>query len=135
MGKDLMAERHLLSFVSELSSNCDSWNDNSLEPIIFTKLLIECGLSDTVLDPVLHILKLTLNPNKDAQMRTRFLLLIPEIFSNKFLPKSFESIINGMIMPNIIWKAGKSANAVRMSAVPSLALIMQIDIIKSIHVN
>ena len=130
-----MAERHLLSFVSELSSNCDSWNDNSLEPIIFTKLLIECGLSDTVLDPVLHILKLTLNPNKDAQMRTRFLLLIPEIFSNKFLPKSFESIINGMIMPNIIWKAGKSANAVRMSAVASLALIMQIDIIKSIHVN
>ena len=37
-------------------------------------------------------------------------------------------------MPNIIWKAGKSANAVRMSAVASLALIMQIDVVKSIEV-
>jgi len=38
-------------------------------------------------------------------------------------------------MPNIIWKAGKAANAVRMSAVASLALIMQIDAVKSIQVN
>ncbi len=44
MGKEKIVQRHLLSFVNELSVNCDSWNDNSLEPIIFTKLLIDCGI-------------------------------------------------------------------------------------------
>lgn len=67
-------------------------------------------------------------------MRTRFLLLVPEIFLSSFMESCFETILNNMIMPNIIWKAGKSANAVRMSAVASLALIMQIDVVKSIEV-
>ena len=134
MGKESVTQRHLLAFVNELSSNCDSWNDNSLEPIIFTKLIVDCGLSQNVVDQVVHILKVTLNPAKDAQLRTRFLLLIPEIFSNDFILTCFETIINNMIMPNIVWKAGKAANAVRMSAVASLVLIMQIDLVKSIQV-
>jgi dynein assembly factor 5 len=93
------------------------------------------GLTTTVVEQVVNILKITLNPSKDAQMRTRFLLLIPEIFLSSFMLTCFETIINNMIMPNIIWKAGKAANAVRMSAVASLALIMQIDAVKSIQVN
>ena len=44
MDREKIIQRHLLSFVNELSGNCDSWNDNSSEPSIFTKLLIDCGI-------------------------------------------------------------------------------------------
>ena len=102
------------------------------------------------------ILKSSLDPSKEPQLRTRFLLLIPEIFSttstktsvtrelggglidnskNKFyLEKCVEELINDMILPNISWKAGRSASAVRMTAIASLALIMQEDAIKTINV-
>lgn len=137
------------SFIIELKSNCDSWNDNSLEPIIFSKLIQDCGLSEVVIEHVLSILKSSLDPAKDPQIRTRFLLLIPEIFStsqprklnlNKsennsvYIEKCFEEIINDMILPNTVWKAGRSASAVRMTAIASLALIMQEDLIKNINV-
>lgn len=33
----------LVRFIGELKVNCDSWTDNSLEPIIFGKLIQDCG--------------------------------------------------------------------------------------------
>ncbi len=85
-------------------------------------------------------------------MKTRFLLLIPEIFvtaskndetipvfnksnDTDYLLVSFEEIVNEMIIPNILWKAGRSAGAVRMSAIASLALLMHSDTVKNIQVN
>jgi hypothetical protein len=113
-------------------------------------------LSEDVINEVICILKSSLDPSKEPQLRTRFLLLIPEIFSststktsvtrelggglndnsqNKFyLEKCVEELINDMILPNISWKAGRSASAVRMTAIASLALIMQEDAIKTINV-
>jgi hypothetical protein len=106
-----------------------------------------------VINQVLTILKSSLDPTKEPQLRTRFLLLIPEIFSSSsnrisvskelgeenkknsiFLERCVEEIINEMILPNIIWKAGRSASAVRMTAIASLALIMQEDTVKNINV-
>ena len=156
----------MFAFIKELKSNCDAWNDNSLEPIIFGKLIKESGnmskqiiepnsldlfefnrknkgLSEEIISLVIDILKTCLNPSKDVQLRTRFLLLIPDIFvgemelskSMSHLEKSIEVIINDMIVPNIVWKAGRSAGAVRMSAIASLALLIQTNTVKHIKVN
>ena len=103
---------------------------------------------------MLSILKSCLDPSKEPQLRTRFLLLIPDMFSSSsirtsvskelgeedikknavFLERCVEEIINEMILPNIIWKAGRSASAVRMTAIASLALIMQEEIVQKINV-
>lgn len=140
------------SFIDELKIDCESWNDNSLEPVIFAKLIQDCGLSESVINQVLIILKSSLDPSKEPQLRTRFLLLIPEIFSSSsnktavskelsidkntiYLETCLEQIINDMIVPNIVWKAGRSASAVRMTAIASLALIMQEDAVKNINVS
>jgi hypothetical protein len=34
---------HMNQFVNEFKLNCNSWNDNSLEPIIFAKLIKNYG--------------------------------------------------------------------------------------------
>jgi dynein assembly factor 5 len=144
----MMRTNHMFKLFKELKSNCDSWNDNSLEPIVFGKLIKDCGLAEEILNIVIEILKICLNPSKDVQMRSRFLLLIPEIFlsskkeeevqteqSLRYLSSCIEAIINDMIMPNVQWKAGRSAGAVRMTAIASLALLIQTNTVQHIQVK
>lgn len=89
-----------------------------------------------------NILKIVQNPNKDAQLRTRFILLIPEIFvssakdaDQKFLKTYLDEILKEMLIPNVVWKAGRSASAVRLSTTASILLLIQNDIVKSIQLN
>ena len=77
---NIMAEASMRRLVRELSSNCQAWNDNSFEPIVFAKLVKDYGLSEETVATVTGMLKVCLEPSKDVQLRTRFLLLIPEIF-------------------------------------------------------
>lgn len=96
-----------------------------------------------ILEQVMFVLKTCLNPSKDVQIRTNFLLLIPEIFSStkanldekSVLESSFEDIVNQMMLPNLAWKAGRSAGAVRMTACASVVLLMQTDTVKSIQMK
>jgi dynein assembly factor 5, axonemal len=140
--------KHVASFVLELKSNCESWNDNSMEPIIFGRLIKDFGLAENVLENVIHILKICLDPLKDVQLRTKFLLLIPDIFKYKksdhlklsenefgYLNVYFDQIINEMIIPNINWKSGRSASAVRMTAMASLAIIFHSDTVSFLNVT
>lgn len=136
------SKSHSIKFINELKCNCESWTDNAFEPIIFCFLAKKQGLGNEILTNVMSILKTCLNPNKDIQMRTNFLLLIPELFSStcessekNFLHNCFEEILNQMIIPNIVWKAGRSAGALRMTACASLVLLMQNKAIKTISLN
>jgi len=149
---NLLQNTHMYTLVKELAKNCSDWNDNSLEPIIFAKLIGECSLTEEILNVAISILKTCLNPAKDTQLRSKFLLLIPEIFfclktpsnsaldelaktNSKFLETSIEVIINEMIVPNVIWKAGRSAGAVRMSAIAALAMIIQSDVMQNVKIK
>lgn len=137
-----LLQNHSVAFINELKCNCESWTDNAFEPMIFSFLVKEQGLTNEILKNVMTILKTCLNPNKDVQMRTKFLLLIPELFSSTckssdetFLEACFEEILNEMILPNIAWKAGRSAGAIRMTACASLVLLMQNKAAKPINLS
>ena len=136
------SKSHSIKFINELKCNCESWTDNAFDPIIFCYLVKEQGLGNEILTNVMTILKTCLSPNKDIQMRTKFLLLIPELFSSTsessektFLECCFEEILNEMIIPNIAWKAGRSAGALRMTACASLVLLMQNKVTKTISLS
>ena len=43
IGYKLLKSNHMKKFITELQADCNSWNDNSLEPIIFAKLINDCG--------------------------------------------------------------------------------------------
>ncbi len=58
-----------------------------------------------------------------------------EVKPSSFLETSIEVIINDMITPNVQWKAGRSAGAVRMSAIASLGLLIQSNAIKQVQVK
>ncbi|RNA10266.1 dynein assembly factor axonemal-like, partial [Brachionus plicatilis] len=129
-------------FLNELKCNCESWTDNAFEPNIFCFLLKEQEVSEKILQDIMTILKKCLNPSKDVKMRTKFLLMIPEVFSSickssdkTILETCLEDILNEMIIPNIVWKAGRSAGALRMTACASLVLLMKSEAIKTINLS
>jgi dynein assembly factor 5 len=89
------------------------------------------------------ILKVSLDPAKDVQLRTRFLLLIPELFSSAttaatgpdggFIAKVFDDLITDMMLPNVVWRAGRANSSARMTATASLVLILQLDLVRTIR--
>lgn len=131
---------HLNKFVSEFKSSCSSWNDNSLEPIIFAKLVQTYGLRESIIGTVNEILETSLDPARDPQLKTRFLLLAPQLFLQTeqhldVLQSCVDSIVNKMLIPNMMWRAGRAASAVRMAAVSSLALFLDNDLLVKIKIE
>ena len=148
--RELNKERltnNITLFVNELKADCMSWNDNSLEPIIFAKLIKQSGLNTNIFESVTQIIKISLDPAKDVQLKTRFLLLVPELFTaassvtgdteasngETFLVECFDALVTDMILPNIVWRAGRANSSVRMTATASLVLILQIESVKKIQ--
>lgn len=43
INSDLIREKYLLMNINEFKLNCEAWTDNSLEPIVFVKLLTDYG--------------------------------------------------------------------------------------------
>ncbi len=43
ISSDLIREKYLLMSINEFKLNCEAWTDNSLEPIVFVKLLTDYG--------------------------------------------------------------------------------------------
>lgn len=43
INSDLIKEKYLLMSINEFKLNCEAWTDNSLEPIVFVKLLTDYG--------------------------------------------------------------------------------------------
>ena len=103
----------------------------------------ELGLNTDIIEHVRFILRKTLDPAKDVQLRTRFLLLIPDIFSSatasspssqqNFIQTCCDEVIVQLVLPNIVWRAGRAASSVRMTACASLVLILQNDLFKSLQ--
>lgn len=82
------------------------------------------------------------NPNKDPQLKTRFILLLPELIfpssdslkshpnretDPRMAAENFDQVFTQMLLPNLTWKAGRAAGAVRMSTTASIALITHSD--------
>lgn len=43
LDKDTLKNVFVEKFIDEIKVNCDAWNDNSLEPLIFAKILNDWG--------------------------------------------------------------------------------------------
>jgi dynein assembly factor 5 len=128
--------------IEELQQTSNLWNENSYDRLVFQTLIIESDLIvDKYIDKIISILEDNLNVIKDAETRTKFLILISQITlkcdqtnTNNFI-NYIETILNKMVIPNLIWKAGRVANAIRMTATATLLTILNANFFKKIQVS
>ncbi len=128
-------------FIDELKKTSNVWNENSYDRLVFQTLVIESDLIvNNYLDQIIEILNENLQTTKDIETRTKFLILLSQIIlkcdsleSNNF-SKYAQDVCNQMIIPNLIWKAGRTATAVRMTATATLVTLFQTNFFRNIQV-
>ena len=90
-----------------------------------------------MLDAVIPILVKNLHPDKDPEVRLKFFNLLSALMMNskdtldsKDLFSDFALIlVQDMVLPNCVWKAGRVAGAVRTTAVSCAWALMQSGIL------
>jgi hypothetical protein len=139
--KNTIYDTYMPHFIDELKQDSDAWNENSYDRIVFNTLVLESDLIvDKFIDKIIPIIRSNLNINKDIETRTKSLILLSQIFlkcdqiSTQNLLKHVELVINDMLLPNIIWKAGRTATAIRMTAVATLITLVQSNFFEKVQV-
>lgn len=115
-----------------IKDSSKSWTGYSPEVYIFRLCLTEAkSASAENMDVVLTILKDTMIQDADAELRLKFFILLSDFFQHRnetlklikdpteFITDFFDNIL----MPGLIWSAGKASEAVRTAAVGCLCAL------------
>ncbi|KAL5019260.1 hypothetical protein ScPMuIL_004982 [Solemya velum] len=115
-----------------------TWNVHSVERLVFDSLIMAAGpVVGEHLDDIIPILVCNLNPEKDAEVRLKFFSLLSHLMMNaantldshgKFGDFAV-TIVKDMILPNCVWKAGRTAGAIRTTAVSCMWAVLQCGVL------
>ncbi|KYN03559.1 PREDICTED: dynein assembly factor 5, axonemal [Cyphomyrmex costatus] len=129
---------YMKPLITSIHDDCASWTVYSVESQIFCACLSRNGIAiSRNMDLVLPILKKTMSKDADPELKLRHFILLSEYFLNNqnlcyYIedPHRFVSIIiEELIMPGLIWAAGRAAEAIRTAVVCCLYAILQNTII------
>lgn len=122
--------------LKDVCSTPELWTVHCPERLIFVTLILNSGpaLSDC-LDIMIPALSASLQPeNQDAEMKLKLLTSVAIILQNSdkthciakdLFDPFLLSLLKGVIAPNLIWKAGRTAEALRTITVSCLLSILQ----------
>ncbi|POI36111.1 hypothetical protein CIB84_000136 [Bambusicola thoracicus] len=122
-------KQHILQLLEWVSVSHDSWTCYSPEILQLDVIATHSG---PVIGEALHdfilILKTCLQPNKDPQMRLKLFTVLSELLqkanetinSQGLFPSYLEIVIKDILAPNLQWHAGRTAAAIRTTAVSCL---------------
>ena len=140
--KDKLYINYMPRLIDELKETSNLWNENSYDRLVFQTLIIESDLVvDKFISKIIEILEQNLSLSKDGETRTKFLILVSQIVlkcdqtNTNNIINHIEQIVINMVLPNIIWKAGRIANAIRMTATATLLTIFQAKFFRHVTVS
>ncbi|KAK6170739.1 hypothetical protein SNE40_019054 [Patella caerulea] len=132
--KQHLFELYTKSVIKQFDDNYFSWTNHSMERQIFDTLLIEAGdVIGDLLEDIIPILVTSLKPEKDPEMRLKFFTLLSRLVMNAAntldSKKKFSgfavSVVKDMVMPNCVWRAGRTAGAIRTTAISCLWALLK----------
>ncbi|NXA38526.1 DAAF5 factor, partial [Eudromia elegans] len=131
-------KQHIIELMEWVSVSHNFWTCYSPELLQFTVIATHSG---PVVGEALHdfilILKTCLQPNKDSQMRLKLFALLSQLLQKanetvnsqgQFL-SYLETVIKDILAPNLQWHAGRTAAAIRTTAVSCLWALIHSEIL------
>uniref|UniRef100_A0A8B9U892 Dynein axonemal assembly factor 5 n=1 Tax=Anas zonorhyncha TaxID=75864 RepID=A0A8B9U892_9AVES len=123
-------KQHIIQLLEWVSVSHDSWTCYSPE-ILQLDVLHVLSLGPVIgeaLDDFILILKTCLQPNKDPQIRLKLFTVLSQLLqkanetvnSQGLFPSYLEIVIKDILAPNLQWHAGRTAAAIRTTAVSCL---------------
>ena len=135
--KQELFARHSQEMVDRLQSNSASWTQHSTERLVFETLLMESGpVVGEMIETILPMLQANLQPEKDVEVRLKFFKLLSQLLvkasstlnsQGKFSQQHVITVIRNIILPNCVWRAGRTAGALRTVAISSLWALLHGD--------
>lgn len=138
--KEDLFRNHVKPLLTSIHDDCASWSIYSAESQIFSACLSHAGIAIAHnMDLALPILKKTMSKDADPELKLRHFILLSEYFlNNQNLNQHVEdphkfvnTIIEELVVPGLIWSAGRAAEAIRTAAVCCLCAILENKIINS----
>ncbi|XP_033749456.1 dynein assembly factor 5, axonemal-like [Pecten maximus] len=126
--------RHTRPLLLTFTETFGMWNLHSVERQIFDTLVLEAGpVIGDLLGDIIPVMVSNLNPEKDPEVRLKFFSLLSKLVmsssttidsQNKF--GDFSAIVvKDMVIPNCVWSAGRTAGAIRTTAVSCMWALLQ----------
>lgn len=124
---------HLREILCQIKSTSSSWSIYSPELYIFKFCLTEAkSVSARNTDLLLPIFKDTMGKNSDAELRLKLFIMLSEFFqqSNKILRETedlysfIDEFLEDILLPGMIWSAGKASEAIRTAALGCLCALI-----------
>lgn len=135
---DALFEAHAKEMLDSLKGNYQEWGSFSVQRVIFDTLLLEAGhVTGGLLDDIIPVLSTNLHPDKDPELRLKLFSLLSHLVVNakgtldsqsKFGP-FVVTVVQDMILPNCVWHGGRTAAAIRSSAVSCLWALLQSEML------
>ena len=125
---------HFGRLLKTLKQDMPAWTKHCSERLLFENLM-ECSgpYVGKNLEDVVVILKEMFKVERDPDMRLSFFTLLCRLLSSEGNPlnstgeldKFSENIIVDMVMPNLTWRSGRTASAIRTAAMSTLWAVLK----------
>ncbi|NWV57716.1 DAAF5 factor, partial [Daphoenositta chrysoptera] len=119
-------KQHIIQLMEWVSVSCEGWTCYSPEVLQFEVITTHSGpVIGEALDDFILVLKTCLQPDKDPQMRLKVFAVLSQLLqkanetinSQGLFPSYLETVIKDILAPNLQWHAGRTAAAIRATAV------------------
>ena len=119
-------ELRLRPILMALNDTREAWTIYSAELQIFRVVLSRAAAATTEsTDLVLSILKSTMSDSSDPELRLKLFILLSDYFSKREPTLELvDSVLRNVVLPGLVWRAGRSAEAIRTAAVCCLCALL-----------
>ncbi|XP_072168625.1 dynein axonemal assembly factor 5-like [Diadema setosum] len=137
-------DAHSKQVLDSFQTSYQHWTNLSVERLVFDTLLSEAGeVVGDLLDDIIPILETNLRPDKDAELRLKFFSLLsrlvmsaPCTLNSRQRFRDFSlAVVRNMVLPNCVWHAGRTATAIRTTAVSCLWALLQSGLLDAQQLN
>ncbi|XP_035753114.1 dynein assembly factor 5, axonemal [Egretta garzetta] len=131
-------KQHIIQLMEWVSVSCDCWTCYSPEILQLEVIATHSGpVISEALNNFILILTTCLQPNKDPQMRLKLFTVLSQLLqkasetvnSQGLFPSYLETVIKDILAPNLQWHAGRTAAAIRTTAVSCLWALIHCEML------
>ncbi|XP_075686389.1 dynein axonemal assembly factor 5 isoform X1 [Rhinoderma darwinii] len=137
-GRQWLYRQHIQGLMQWASKGHDHWTCYSVERAQFEVLVSESGpVIGEHLDLLMPVLKICLQQDKEPQMRLKLFTMLSKLLlkANETVNSKgqfhlySEAFIRDTLVPNLKWRAGRTAGAIRTIAVSCLWVLLQSEVL------
>ncbi|XP_063972543.1 dynein axonemal assembly factor 5 [Diachasmimorpha longicaudata] len=125
---------HLSPLLRDIKNTAETWTVHSGELNIFHLCLLEANAATLEnVDIVLPILRATMSQDSDVELKLKLFILLSELLQRRGVCSMKQEDLNGflveflndILLPCLVWTAGRSAEALRTAAVGCLCALLE----------